>query len=457
MSIYLRTLNVSFFGGIIFVYSKSVKLSSSHVQQKPKIMAKYSIFLLLFHLLMLTLLDASIDRVKNFKIDKPELVKRSENDMKAEMNLPSKSSFPHEMTASFEAFGKFFTLKLRRNDDLMSSDLKIITIGQEEEADESDNSNGAAYNGDSLEIKDKENSSSSTASLLKDPFARFFATLKDDGSIQLQGAFEWNRNFFKITNENHPNVKYHVSPDQISLLKRSSSTSSEHDNSAAMSKRAQSNDLVILKDSMDVKRNSGAFGFSFNSGSNSTVPFRCGHDDLNFNVDPRGVGNDFVTKLTRRDLDHDHSHDHTDEHAHETSIKSKINPLTAQYYLSKRAAAAIGSDSMNPSENGCPVNRKTLYLGIAVDSAYLAKFDGDRQAAVSNILSDFNLVSAIYEKTFNIELGIVTITIVGKSEGKKTNGKVPWDLPCNSNFDINNRLSAFSEWRDSQSKDLGKK
>ena len=88
----------------------------------------------------------------------------------------------------------------------------------------------------------------------------------------------------------------------------------------------------------------------------------------------------------------------------------------------------------------------------------MAKFNGNRQSIVSNILTDFNLVSAIYEKSFNIELGVVSILLLGggTAGGKKTSNAVPWDLPCKQGVSIQERLNAFSKWRDSQSKDIGK-
>ena len=89
----------------------------------------------------------------------------------------------------------------------------------------------------------------------------------------------------------------------------------------------------------------------------------------------------------------------------------------------------------------------------------MAKFNGNRQSIVSNILTDFNLVSAIYEKSFNIELGVVSILLLGgggTAGGKKTSNAVPWDLPCKQGVSIQERLNAFSKWRDSQSKDIVK-
>lgn len=376
-----------------------------------------------FLLLTIVGIKAEIDRVRNFKIEETshnhELLKRQE----LSAFSIKKSEFPEELTAKFEAFGKQFSLKMKRNDDLISKDLKI----EDETGKEVKNNFGVAYNGVSLEIHEKD------GKIIKEtvPFARFFANSKEeDGSISIQGGFEWEKNFFKLTNGNHPNIKYHVSPNEINLLKRGDSDMAT---SMKSKKHDVNDDLVILRESMDPRRKK-SFGFSFNSGSNSTIPFRCGHDDVKFNIDPNGVANDFAKKLTTRD----------------GPRNDKINPLTAQYYLAKRMAA-----SGNPSESGCPVDRKVLYVGVAADSAYLAKFDGNRQAAVSNILTDFNLVSAIYEKTFNVELGIVSITILNKSEGKKTSSAVPWDLPCNPTTTIGDRLNAFSKWRDGQNKDIG--
>ena len=401
--------------------------------------------MLLQTLLLLVLIvgiQAEIDRIRNFKIEikrekaeEHELSKRQETSaaQTSAFSLKSqKQTFPEEMTAGFEAFGKQFSLKLKRNDDLISKDLRI----QDEEGNiETDF--GVAYNGISLQIHEKNGKIIETSV----PFARFIATLKDD-DILLQGGFEWEKNFFKLTNGNHPSIKYHVSPIEISLLKRGDSEMAMKSKSI----KSADDDLVILRESMDPRRKK-TFGFSFNSGSNSTIPFRCGHDDVTFNNDPRGVGNDFVKKLSNYKQ---HQNHHQDNENHPVIKNDKINPLTAQYYLAKRMAA-----TENPSESGCPVDRKVLYIGVAADSAYLSKFDGNRQAAVSNILTDFNLVSAIYEKTFNIELGIVSITILSKSDGKKTNNAVPWDLPCNT-VTIGDRLNAFSKWRDGQNKDTGK-
>lgn len=378
-------------------------------------------FLLLLSILICGI-ESAVDRVKNFRIERIEILnKRDETETlfnsAAAMKSKAKESddkFPEEMTAHFEAFGKNFEMKLKRNDNLVSRDFKI------QGADDSEFLDSFAYNGISLKINDQP--------VLTNLFARFLATIKPDGEISLQGGFEWEKTFFKLISSNHPTTKFHISPNEISLLKRSETTKPTNSDSI-------SDDLIILKESMDPNQKK-SFGFSFNSGSNSTVAFKCGHDDLNFNNDPKGVANDFLHKLNQ---------------VSENTNSNLINPLTVQYYLSKRAA---GSDTTN--EFGCPANRKVLYIGVAVDSAYMAKFGGNRQAAVSNILTDFNLVSAIYEKSFNIELGVLSILLLGTGEGGKNNA-VPWDLPCNKGVNIGSRLNAFSKWRDGQNKDVGKR
>lgn len=387
-------------------------------------------------------IESAVDRVKNFRIERNDpieiLNKRDGTDayyaaagMKSKSKETTAHKFPEEMTAHFEAFGKHFEMKLRRNDNLISRDFKIIQGA----AEESEFLESSAYNGISLKINDDQSTSA-----LSNLFARFLATLKPNGEISLQGGFEWEKTFFKLISSTHPTTKFHISPNEISLLKRSDTTGIA--GTAGMFKKHSNNlvdsgpdDLIILKESMDPNQKK-SFGFSFNSGSNSTVSFKCGHDDLNFNTDPRGVGNDFLHKLSSQITDNN----------------KMINPLTAQYYLSKRSS---GDEATN--EFGCPANRKVLYIGVAVDTAYMAKFNGNRQAAVSNILTDFNLVSAIYEKSFNIELGVLSILLLGSGSGEGgKNTAVPWDLPCKQGVSIGNRLNAFSKWRDGQNKDVGK-
>ena len=350
------------------------------------------------------------------------------------INNENLNNFPNEMTTEFDAFEKHFKLKLKRNDALITKSKSIDNDLMKNIVEF-----GAAYIGVILEVQDQDKSSLPV--VIKDPFARFFATLKKDKNVEIQGGFEWEKIFFKIGNENHPNTRDHVSPNEISLLKRSSETNKNDIDIFS--------DLIILKESTD-PRQAKTFGFSFNSGSNSTIPFRCGHDDVSFNNDPRGVGNDFAVKLSLLKHEHKHVHKHKHNHVKIRPNTNTINPLTAQYYLDKRDNNNNNNNNNNNS-GGCPASRKVIYIGVAADSAYLAKFDGNRQAAISNILSDFNLVSAIYEKSFNVELGIVIITIAN------SDNVVPWDLPCNSLIGIGDRLNAFSKWRDSQSKDIGKK
>ena len=138
---------------------------------------------------------------------------------------------------------------------------------------------------------------------------------------------------FKLISSDHPTN--HVGPNEISLTKRSDTQASQYSKRAT----AESDDLIILKESMDPNQKSSSFGFV--TGTNSTVPYKCGHDHLNFNTDPRGVGNDFLHKITLKD---------------ENKL---INPLTAQYYLAKR------SNSEDPTnEYGCPAKRKVLYIEL---------------------------------------------------------------------------------------------
>lgn len=390
-----------------------------------------------------SIVKSSYEIIKNFKIqtvkDENELVKRNDDSKNYYYHsMKTTANFPDEMSAQFEAYDKKFTIHLKKNEGLLSENVKIELISTGMAERENILLEGAAYKGISLEVQDLNrvpaskndnnnndnnflngpNSVKSSHSI-NDPFARFYAQKSKTGNgLVLQGGFEWENVFFKIGTQDHPNIKNNNS-FEVSLLKRS---------------ELNMDRMVLLKETMNQK-NQQSFGFSFNGGTNSTIPYRCGHDDVKFNVDPRGVGNDFAKKISI---------------SHHKPLDSKqygisISPLTKQYYLDKRAAGAPTA--------GCPASRKVLYLGIAADSAYVQKFSGNRQSALSNILSDINLVSAIYEKTFNIELGILSIVLLDPME--QNNPKIAWNMPCKS-VSIGDRLNAFSKWRDTQNKDAGK-
>lgn len=399
---------------------------------------------------------SSLQRIKNFRIDEPvEDVSSDSSDLKAHVKRNSESSatkpLPAELTVHFEAFGKHFSVLLARNDGLLVDGVRVQTLTDGDGPTSVDSIAGAAYTGVSLTISPVAAKRASTETIdvdsedvdtsgelrvnpatgktvsLNDPFARFYiqrSTPSASGQeVAIQGGFVWENVFFRVHQSSHPSVRDSLLQKASSLRKRSDAARGETAPGAATD-ASQPDELVILRESMDPRRQSGSSpNFSFGA-FNSTRPYRCGHDQLHFNTDPRGATNDLAGKM---------------------AALRATSPLiaAAQQHLHKRA------------ESGCPTTRKSLYVGVAADAAYLRKFDGNRQRAISNILSDFNLVSAIYEKTFNVELGILSITLLPLDAATSGRSAVPWNLPC-AQVEISDRLNAFSRWRTTQTKDAGK-
>lgn len=96
-------------------------------------------------------------------------------------------------------------------------------------------------------------------------------------------------------------------------------------------------------------------------------------------------------------------------------------------------------------------------MGIAADCTYTAQY-GSQDDARTQILTNMNTVSGLYQNTFNISLGVVELNVQEGSCPRTTNSSVPWNVGCPSGsggssstasngLDLNARLSAFSQWR----------
>ncbi|KAI8869307.1 zincin, partial [Ramicandelaber brevisporus] len=98
---------------------------------------------------------------------------------------------------------------------------------------------------------------------------------------------------------------------------------------------------------------------------------------------------------------------------------------------------------------GCPTSRKVLYMGVAADCTFVTAVNTPIEAR-KFILETWNTVSAIYEKQFNIQLGIIEIAVqdmVCPSANNNANGLMNWNQECSASYSIESRLSDFSKWR----------
>nr|ABL74275.1 a disintegrin and metalloprotease [Pneumocystis carinii] len=95
--------------------------------------------------------------------------------------------------------------------------------------------------------------------------------------------------------------------------------------------------------------------------------------------------------------------------------------------------------------SGCPKYKQVAYVGAALDCNYISMFESSSNAT-NHIISLYNRVSAIYEETFNISLGLLNVTIMGRTCPNE-NPKVSWNVACSSHYNISTRLKHFSLWR----------
>jgi hypothetical protein len=101
--------------------------------------------------------------------------------------------------------------------------------------------------------------------------------------------------------------------------------------------------------------------------------------------------------------------------------------------------------------SGCPQTLKYIYMGVAADCTYVSNYGGV-ESALKQIISNWNQASSIFEKSFNIALGIITIDLQSTCD---TSGAKLWNRHCESKYAISDRLNDFSKWRGIQNADAG--
>jgi hypothetical protein len=95
---------------------------------------------------------------------------------------------------------------------------------------------------------------------------------------------------------------------------------------------------------------------------------------------------------------------------------------------------------------GCPSTKKVALIGVAADCPFINSFNST-ETARQNIITAVNTASDVYERTFNISIGLRNLFIVNCTSNAPNTP--PWNMPCSSG-NITSRLSLFSAWRGSQ-------
>lgn len=92
------------------------------------------------------------------------------------------------------------------------------------------------------------------------------------------------------------------------------------------------------------------------------------------------------------------------------------------------------------------------YMGAAADCSYVLSYGSVRYAKLQ-MINDWNVASAVYEKTFNVSLGLIYLQISVPECPTKPKSSIAWNQGCSSYYSINDRLSDFSLWRGTKGDD----
>ncbi|KAL1916392.1 uncharacterized protein VTP21DRAFT_5583 [Calcarisporiella thermophila] len=122
-----------------------------------------------------------------------------------------------------------------------------------------------------------------------------------------------------------------------------------------------------------------------------------------------------------------------------------------KYHHKRQITPTLGvprppSPSDNGLNTGCPKSRKILYLGMAADCTYVRTHTNVTEAK-RQIITNINIASGVYEKSFNVSLGIILIDL------RSTCGTPAWNQECSDDYTINSRLNDFSMWRGTRGDD----
>ena len=78
---------------------------------------------------------------------------------------------------------------------------------------------------------------------------------------------------------------------------------------------------------------------------------------------------------------------------------------------------------------------------------------GSAEAARTQVLNNWNQVSALYKSTFNISLGIIELVVQNATCPTSAVAGEEWNVGCSNNISLDQRLSMFSQWRGNRSDD----
>ena len=116
-----------------------------------------------------------------------------------------------------------------------------------------------------------------------------------------------------------------------------------------------------------------------------------------------------------------------------------------EYRIKHHKEVELSKRSSIPVKQGCPLAKKVLYTEAVMDCTYIQRY-GNVETAQNNVITAWNSVSAIYERTYNIYIGLLEITPLPTCETDLSKA-TKFNRECSSSYTINQRLNDFSFWR----------
>ena len=115
---------------------------------------------------------------------------------------------------------------------------------------------------------------------------------------------------------------------------------------------------------------------------------------------------------------------------------------------------AGGSNFVNSigDDSGCPDTQRIVYMGVALDCNYVTAY-GSTDEARTQVLNVWNQASALYRSTFQISLGINELVVQDAACPTSTPQDATWNVHCDDDLTLDERLSRFSSWRGDSSGD----
>ncbi|KAH9820845.1 disintegrin-like metalloprotease [Melampsora americana] len=243
--------------------------------------------------------------------------------------------------------------------------------------------------------------------------------------------------------------------------------------------------LVAWPEDDDSTQSDNTLTISHANSISSQYPASCGHDNLAFNVDPEhqvyqtpSTSDAYISSQFQfapydpspfsapsmstlleslfglpllRPMANPRSQSSPTLAAH----PSRVNNLLRRQILGGDISG-LGNTSMSNfvnsigSTTGCPIGARVAFIGVAADCTYVSRY-GTQDAARTAILNNVNSASALYLKTFNVSIGVVELNVQSPVCPKTPDQNSPWNIGCpesgSQGLDLNQRLSAFSDWR----------